>query len=163
MDPIRVGVITISDGVAAGKRQDASGPVLQSLVREKLGAVVEWATVVPDEREAIAAALRHACDALRLDLVLTTGGTGMAPRDVTPEATRAVLEREAPGLAEAIRWAGLSKTRSAMLSRGVAGIRGRSLVINLPGSTRGATEAFEAIYDQIPHAVGLLRGEIGLH
>lgn len=163
MEPIRVGIITVSDGVAAGSRQDTSGQALQSLAREKLGAVVEWATVVPDEPEAIAAALRHACDTLRLDLVLTTGGTGMAPRDVTPEATRSVLEREAPGLAEAIRWAGLSKTRAAMLSRGVAGIRGRSLIVNLPGSPRGATEAFEAIYDQIPHAVGLLRGEIGLH
>ena len=163
MQPIRVGVITVSDGVAAGKRTDASGPALQSLVREKLGAVVEWTTVVPDEREAIAEALCHACDVLKLDLVLTTGGTGMGPRDMTPEATRSVLEREAPGLAEAIRWAGLSRTRAAMLSRGVAGIRGKSLIVNLPGSPKGAMEAFEAIYDQIPHAVGLLRGEIGLH
>lgn len=163
MGPIRVGILTVSDGVASGRRQDTSGQVLQHLAKEKLAAVVEWTAVVADEREAIASALRHACDALRLDLVLTTGGTGMAPRDVTPEATRSVLEREAPGLAEAIRRAGMARTRAAMLSRGVAGIRGTTLIVNLPGSPRGAAEGFEAIRDQIPHAIGLLRGEIGLH
>ncbi|MEW6047154.1 MAG: MogA/MoaB family molybdenum cofactor biosynthesis protein [Bacillota bacterium] len=161
--PIRAAVITVSDTVAAGQRQDRSGPVLQSMLREKLGAAIEWAAVVPDDREAIAGAIRRACDQLRLDLVLTTGGTGVAPRDVTPEATRSVLEKEAPGIAEAIRWAGLQKTRASMLSRAVAGIRGRTLIINLPGSPRGASEGLDAVWDQIPHAVGLLRGEIGLH
>lgn len=162
MQPIRAGVLTVSDGVSAGLRPDTSGRLLRSLL-EGIGARVELDRVVPDDRGRIEAALVEACDGLGLDLVVTTGGTGFGPRDVTPEATLAVVERLAPGLAEAMRQAGLQRTRAAMLSRAVAGIRGRTLVVNLPGSPRGVQESFEAIADQLPHAVALLRGQQGLH
>ena len=160
--PIRAGVLTVSDGVAAGWREDVSGRLLRQML-EATGARVEWTRVVADEQEAIRQALLEACDGLGLDLVVTTGGTGLAPRDVTPEATRAVVERLAPGLSEAMRWAGLQKSRSAMLSRGVAGVRGRTLILNLPGSPKGVQESLEAVIDQLPHAVALLRGQQGLH
>lgn len=155
-------MLTVSDGVFAGLRPDTSGRLLRSLL-EGIGARVELDRVVPDDRARIEAALVEACDELGLDLVMSTGGTGFGPRDVTPEATLAVVQRLAPGLAEAMRLAGLKQTRAAMLSRAVAGIRGRTLIVNLPGSPRGVQESFEAIADQIPHAVALLRGELGLH
>lgn len=154
--------MTVSDGVFSGLRPDTSGRLLRSLL-EGIGARVELDRVVPDERARIEAVLMEACDELGLDLVMSTGGTGFGPRDVTPEATLAVVQRLAPGLAEAMRLAGLKQTRAAMLSRAVAGIRGRTLIVNLPGSPRGVQESFEAIADQLPHAVALLRGEFGLH
>ena len=160
--PIRAGVVTVSDGVAAGRREDVSGRVLREML-EALGARVEYVRVVPDEVEAIRQVLVEGADGLGLDLVATTGGTGLGPRDVTPEATLAVIHRAVPGLAEAMRWAGLQKTRSAMLSRAVAGVRGRTLILNLPGSPRGVRESLEAVADQLPHAIALLRGEQGLH
>lgn len=158
---IKVGVLTVSDRSFRGEREDLSGPLLQELVRERLGAEVAAEDVVPDEEEAIVARLTEWCDVLGLDLVLTTGGTGFAPRDVTPEATRKVLEREAPGLVEAMRLEGFRKTPHALLSRGVAGIRGRTLIVNLPGSPRAAREGLEVILPALPHAVALLRGTAG--
>ncbi len=156
--PIRAGVLTVSDRCARGERPDESGPLLAALLADRLGAVVAAQDIVPDERPQIAACLEAWCDERRLDLVLTTGGTGFAPRDVTPEATRGVIDREAPGLSEAIRSEGFRKTPHALLSRGAAGIRGRTLIVNLPGSPRAASEAFLVIRPALGHAVELLRG-----
>jgi molybdenum cofactor synthesis domain-containing protein len=155
---IRVGILTVSDRSARGERPDLSGPALAQAVTERLaGAEVVIAGVVPDERTAIGAWLVRAADNLRLDLVLTTGGTGFAPRDVTPEATRSVIERETPGLAEAMRAASLLVTPHAMLSRAAAGIRDRTLIVNLPGSPKGAVENLATIVPVLPHAIELLR------
>jgi molybdopterin adenylyltransferase len=134
MEPIRAGVVTVSDKGYAGERGDASGPLLADLLRE-MGAEVVSQTIVPDERAEIERGLIELADEAQVDLIVTTGGTGPAPRDITPEATRAVIEREMPGLAEALRFKGYRKTVLAVISRGVAGIRGRTLAVNLPGST----------------------------
>jgi molybdopterin adenylyltransferase len=155
---LRVGILTVSDRSARGERPDLSGPALAQAVTERLaGAEVVIAGVVPDERAVISAWLVRAADELRLDLVLTTGGTGFAPRDVTPEATHSVIERETPGLAEAMRAFSLRVTPHAMLSRAVAGIRGRTMIVNLPGSPKGAVENLATILPVLPHAVELLR------
>jgi molybdenum cofactor synthesis domain-containing protein len=155
---VRVGVLTVSDRSARGARADASGPALVAAVTAELpGTEIAETAIVPDEVEAIAATLVRWCDEARLDLILTTGGTGFAPRDVTPEATRAVLHREAPGLAEAMRAASLRVTPHAMLSRAAAGIRGRTLIINLPGSPKGAVENLRTVLPVLSHALELLR------
>ena len=133
---ITVGVLTISDGASQGKRQDLSGEQIRTLLTNMPDANVSAATIVPDETDSITAVLRKWSDEQHLNLILTTGGTGLAPRDVTPEATLAVIERSAPGIAEAMRTISLQYTRTAMLSRGVAGVRGRTLIINLPGSPK---------------------------
>ena len=153
---ISVGILTVSDRSARGERADESGPLLRQMAQRR-GWTVEREGVVPDDSSSIQATLMDWADQARLDLILTTGGTGFAPRDVTPEATRAVIEREAPGLAEAMRAASLAKTPHAMLSRAVCGIRGRTLVVNLPGSPRAARENLETILPTIPHAIALLR------
>ncbi len=153
---ITVGVLTISDGAAKGERQDLSGENIRTLVARLPDASVSANAIVPDETDAIIAVLRAWSDEQHLNLVLTTGGTGLAPRDVTPEATLAVLEREAPGIAEAMRSISLEYTRTAMLSRGVAGVRGRTLIINLPGSPKAVRECLEYILPVLPHAVNLL-------
>lgn len=155
---MRVGILTVSDRSARGDREDLSGPALARAVSERLaGAVVAQTAIVPDERDEIAATLRQWADEFGLELILTTGGTGVAPRDVTPEATLAVVERLTPGLAEAMRAESLRVTPHAMLSRGVAGIRGRTLIVNLPGSPKGAVENLLTILPVLPHAVELLQ------
>ncbi len=154
--PIRVGILTISDRSSRGERPDAGGPLLKQMSQGH-GWSVERESIVPDEPAAIRETLIHWADVVRLDLILTTGGTGFAPRDVTPEATRAVIEREAPGLAEAMRAASLLKTPHAMLSRAVCGLRGRTLIINLPGSPKAARENLETILPALPHAIALLQ------
>jgi len=155
---VRVGILTVSDRSARGDREDLSGPALARAVSERLaGAVVAQTAIVPDERGEIAATLRQWADEFGLELILTTGGTGVAPRDVTPEATLAVVERLTPGLAEAMRAESLRVTPHAMLSRGVACIRGRTLIVNLPGSPKGAVENLLTILSVLPHAVELLQ------
>jgi molybdopterin adenylyltransferase len=148
-------VLTISDGVHAGTREDRSGDALSELL-EGEGYEVER-RVVPDERDAIEAELEALAGRARI--VLTTGGTGFAPRDVTPEATRAVLDRDAPGIAEAIRADAIARTPHALLSRGLAGLRGATLVVNLPGSTGGCRDGFEVLRPALRHALELAAGE----
>ena len=154
----KTGILTVSDKGHAGERHDASGPELAGLLPAEHFAVAATA-VVPDEREAIAAQLIAWCDTDRLDLILTTGGTGLSPRDVTPEATLMVAERQVPGLPEAMRAAGLAQTPRSMLSRGVAVIRGCTLIVNLPGSPKGARENLTAILSALPHALEKLAGD----
>jgi len=153
---ITVGVLTISDSVSKGEREDLSGVAIHSLVAQLPDAIISIETTIPDEQDQIAASLREWSDNHRLNLILTTGGTGLAPRDVTPEATKAVIEREAPGIAEALRSISLRYTPMAMLSRGVAGVRGHSLIINLPGSPKAVKECLEYILPVLPHAINLL-------
>lgn len=155
---MRVGILTISDRSARGERPDASGPALVQAAQEQGWSVLRL-EIVPDEQAVIQQKLADWCDSGELDLVLTTGGTGFSPRDVTPEATLAVIERAAPGLAEAMRAASLQATVHAMLSRAVAGIRKRTLIVNLPGSPKGALENLKVILPALPHAVELLRDE----
>jgi molybdopterin adenylyltransferase len=155
---ITVGILTCSDRGARGERADVSGPTLHNLVVERLGASVAQYKVVPDDRGAIEAALTEWADETRLDLVFTTGGTGFSVRDVTPEATRAVVEREAPALTQAMLFESLRVTPYAMLTRATAGIRKRTLIVNLPGNPKAVTENFDAIAEVLPHAVDILRG-----
>jgi len=152
---IRFGILTLSDRSARGERADASGPALAALIQAAGWSVVRQA-LLPDEESAIREILISWADSDELDVILTTGGTGFSPRDVTPEATRAVIERDAPGLAEAMRLASLKITPHAMLSRVVTGIRKRALIINLPGSPKSAVENLQAIIAVLPHAVQLL-------
>ncbi|HKA18324.1 MAG TPA: MogA/MoaB family molybdenum cofactor biosynthesis protein [Blastocatellia bacterium] len=148
-------VITISDSASRGEREDRSGPALVTEL-EKLGARVAATEIISDDRALISSKLRDYADRDDINLILTTGGTGFAPRDNTPEATREVIEKEAPGLAELMRLKSLDQTPLAPLSRSVCGIRGRTLIINLPGSTRGAVENFTAIRSTLPHGIDLL-------
>lgn len=154
---MRVSVLTVSDSVASGKNEDHSGPAVVARCRE-LGWEVVASTVLPDERDAIEAFLKKTADSKAADLILTTGGTGVGPRDVTPEATMAISERLIPGFAEQMRAEGVKKTPRAILSRAVAGIRGTAMIINLPGSPRGAVESLDAIAGLLPHAVDVLHG-----
>ena len=152
---LRFGILPVSDRSSRGERADLSGPALADFVAAR-GWTASLLDVVPDDRPRIAATLEFWCESGDLDVILTTGGTGFAPRDVTPEATRSVIEREAPGLVEAIRAESLKLTKHAMLSRAVAGIRGRTLILNLPGSPKGARESLQAVADVLEHAVQLL-------
>lgn len=153
---MRVAILTVSDACARGERADASGDAVAAWAVARGHAVAERATV-PDESERIAATLAQWCDADRAELVLSTGGTGLAPRDVTPEATRAVIDREAPGIAERLRAVAAERFSRAALSRGIAGVRSRTLIVNLPGSPGGVRDGLSVLDDLVDHAVAILR------
>ncbi|MBM3305563.1 MAG: MogA/MoaB family molybdenum cofactor biosynthesis protein [Candidatus Aminicenantes bacterium] len=153
---MKIGILTVSDKGARGEREDRSGPAVRKIM-EAAGAEIVQTGVVADEKALISAVLVK-WSGEGLDLILTTGGTGFSPRDVTPEATRAVIEREAPGLAEVMRRAGMDKTPTAMLSRAAAGIRESTLIVNLPGSEKGARESLEAILPALGHGIEILKG-----
>ena len=155
---LQFGLITVSDRSARGEREDLSGPALFKLARKQGWSVVRQ-SVLPDELSLLRDTLSTWADQGDLDVILTTGGTGFAPRDVTPEATLAVVERLTPGLTEAMRAKSLEKTPHAMLSRGVAGIRGQTVIINLPGSPKAAIENFQVIIPVLQHAIELLKGD----
>ncbi len=156
---LKVGVLTASDRGARGEREDKSGKVIAELIRGIGGEVAEYA-VVPDAKAVIAGKLTEMADTLGLDLILTTGGTGLGPRDVTPEATLEVIERQVPGMAEAMRTASIEKTPHGMLSRAVVGTRGQTLIVNLPGSPVAVRECLEVILPALPHAVQVLKGKV---
>jgi molybdenum cofactor synthesis domain-containing protein len=153
-----VAVVTVSDRAARGERVDQSGPALVELVERRLGRVIQTA-VVPDEQPAIQAELERLIGLRGIDLVLTTGGTGVSPRDVTPEATRLVIEREVPGIAELMRLEGRRRTPLAMISRAICGIRKQSVILNLPGSPKGAIESLEAVLPLLPHLIEKVQGD----
>lgn len=151
----KVAVLTISDKCSKGEREDESGKIIQEIVKNLPGEIVKY-EIIPDESEMIKERLIYYSDNLKVDLVLTNGGTGFTCRDLTPEATEEVIERKIPGIPEAMRSEGFKITKRAMLSRGIAGIRGKALIINLPGSTKGARESLEAVLDGLPHGLDMV-------
>ena len=157
MQPIRAAILILSDKAFRGEREDKSGPALKEILEAH--AEVVSVAVLPDEKGQIADYLRNTCDSGVVDVLFTSGGTGLAPRDVTPEATLSVIERIVPGIPEAIRAYSMQKTNRAMLSRGAAGVRGRTLIINLPGSPRAVAECMEVVLPVLAHAVETLRGD----
>ncbi len=159
---IKVGILTISDKGSQGLREDRSGEIIKEMVAGIAGEVIKY-DIVPDERDLISAKLRQWADSGEIELLLTTGGTGLTPRDVTPEATLEVLDRQVPGFSEAMRMESLKKTPFAMISRAVAGVRREVLIINLPGSPKAVQECLEVVLPAISHAVESLRGSVGEH
>jgi molybdenum cofactor synthesis domain-containing protein len=157
---IRTAIITLSDKGSAGRRQDESGRLINEMI-SSIGASADHYEILPDEKALIAATLRRLSDSGSFDLIVTTGGTGVAPRDVTPEATREVIERELPGMAEAMRAESLKKTPHAMISRAVAGIRKQTLIVNLPGSPKAVRENLSVILPALPHAIEKIKGDPG--
>ncbi|HEV2348509.1 MAG TPA: MogA/MoaB family molybdenum cofactor biosynthesis protein [Terriglobia bacterium] len=157
---LRAKILVLSDAASRGEREDRSGPAVQEIL-EARGWTIAAREILPDEMDQIQKRLENWTDGGDCDAVFTTGGTGLGPRDVTPEATRAVIEREIPGLVEVMRAEGMKKTPRAALSRAVAGVRKRKLIINLPGSVRGARESLESIIELLPHAVDLVQGRTG--
>lgn len=155
---IQAAVVTVSDRCAAGATRDTAGPAVADLLSKELSARIAWPRVVPDEADQIAAVLKDLCDR-RVDLVITAGGTGISPRDVTPEATRTIIDRELPGLAEAMHADSALKTPNALHSRAIAGVKRETPIVNLPGSLKAATENLRVILPAVPHAVKMLRGE----
>jgi len=159
---LNVGIITISDGVARGERTDDSGKVIKKSLSKVDCRVVKY-EVIPDEKKVISSKLAEWADEGSIDVILTTGGTGLAPRDVTPEATISIVDKIVPGLTEVMRIQTFAKTPFAMLSRAVAGVRKNCLIINLPGSPKAVSECLEVILPAIPHAVQIIKGEITQH
>jgi len=155
---IKVGILTISDKGSKEEREDLSGKVIEEVVK-KINGEVKYYQIIPDEKDIIQEELIKAVDKLHLDLILTTGGTGLAKRDVTPDATLEVIEKEVSGISEIIRSESFKKTNRAILSRGVAGIRKESLIINLPGSPKGVRESLEIILEALPHGIEILKGQ----
>ena len=158
-EKIKAAVLTVSTRSSAGEREDTSGPALSGLVEKERWDVVHYG-IVPDNKEVIASELKKICDEISADVVFTLGGTGLAPSDVTPEATQMVIEQSVPGISEAIRMKSLKKTNRAMLSRGISGVRGKTLIINMPGSEKAVRESFEIVQPVIGHAVELIRGRV---
>ncbi|MSQ32537.1 MAG: MogA/MoaB family molybdenum cofactor biosynthesis protein [Dehalococcoidia bacterium] len=159
---IKVGILTISDGVSSGHREDTSGDVIQEIAKAQ-GWTVAKRAAVPDERAQIVTILKSWADTLKLDMILTTGGTGLGPRDVTPEATISVVDRPVPGIAEYMRAESTKATPFGMLSRGIAGARKKSLIVNLPGSPKAVRECLDAVKQVLPHGIELMRGDVALH
>ena len=155
---VKVGILTISDKGSRGEREDLSGKIIEEVVK-KINGEVKYYQIIPDEKNIIQEELIKAVDKLHLDLILTTGGTGLAKRDVTPDATLEVIEKEVPGISEIIRGESFKKTNRAILSRGVAGIRKKSLIINLPGSPKGVRESLEIVLEALPHGIEILKGQ----
>lgn len=155
---MKAGILTLSDKGARGERTDLSGPALTDWLGRH-GVETAVYEMIPDDMELISAKLAEWADSGAMDIILTTGGTGVSPRDVTPEATMKILERVIPGLGELMRFRSIAKTPSAAISRAVAGIRGRTLIVNLPGSPKGAVENLEAVWDAVPHAVAKIQGD----
>ena len=154
----KVAILTISDRGSKGEREDSSGPLIRETVKDLPAKVIHY-EIIPDEKEIIIEALKKSADQLKADLILTTGGTGLSPRDVTPDATLKVIEREVPGFSEAMRAESLKKTPHAMISRAVCGIRGSSLIVNLPGSPKSVKENLSVILPALPHALSKLMGD----
>lgn len=154
---IKIAILTISDKGSKGERKDTSSQVIRDMVKN-IGKITAY-EIVPDEKETISEKLKEFCDKLKVDLVLTTGGTGFGPRDVTPEATKEVIEKETPGIPEAMRMFSFKKSPQSVLSRATAGIRKQTLIINLPGSPRGVRENLEVVVDSLIHGIKILRGE----
>lgn len=157
---IKVGILTASDKGYAGERTDESGKIIMEMVKH-MGAEVSHYIIVPDERSKISESLKKMVDELGMDLILTTGGTGFSPRDITPEATLDIIDRQVPGIPEAMRQRSLEITPRAMLSRCIAGIRCKTLIINLPGSPKGVRECLEVVLPVLPHAIEILKGQTG--
>ena len=157
MNPIEIAVLTSSDRCSKGETEDVSGKLVSEMVKTIGGHTAAY-DIVPDEIPAIKEKLLHYCDTLKVNVVITTGGTGFSGRDVTPEATAQAIEKNIPGLPELMRAEGLKKTKKACLSRGICGIRGNTIIINLPGSPKAVKESLEAILDLIPHSLEMLRG-----